>query len=738
MQWTAYVFYGFGALAANEFVAYTSNPFGHLYDCPEPGGATNPACTQYTGEFVIESLGFPSNWVFRPIIVLLGFVIAFFLGAGLILRFMKVELNVSKAQQTDADHSAGKEDIKTCSKEETRTVGITLSKYSLNIEKRDFRFKTVRDLSIIRSVNTNFEPGLLNVIMGPSGSGKTSLLNLMAHRLKSTLSTKYQISGDLYLNGSVPSEAVVNSICAYVCQDDDALLPYLTVRENLRFSACLRLPTRLSKAEKEQRAESVLLKMGLRDCADNLVGSEFVKGISGGEKRRVTIAIQILTDPRVLLLDEPTSGLDAFTATSIMDVLRGLAQEGRTIVLTIHQSRSDLFQHFGHVLLLARGGSTVYAGPGSSMVSHFASLGFSCGPATNPADFVLDLITVDLQQAERETASRLRVRELIEAWEKQGPTIYRSSSHIATPAELGSMKREMTPFRVAFPLLLHRSFINFRRNPPSIIARTTQVLGFAVILTLFFAPLKTDYNSIQSRFGFLQEFAALYFVGMLQNVAVYPDEKAVFYREHDDGAYPVSAFFLQYTVAEIPFEIVTSILFAILAVLAAGLPRNAKVVFIVAFNCFAVVSCGESVGIVFNTLVAHTGFAVNLTSVILSVATIMGGVLSLNIPAFLQAWNHLSPIKWSIGNLAPYTFRGIKFTCADAQRLPNGACPIETGEQALKLYNLDTNARLNLVLLAVIVVAYRLLAFVLLLSKRRKRGWARPFRLGGAQRKEVT
>ena len=738
MQWTAYVYFGFGALSSNEFVSYSSNSFGHLYDCPEPGGASNPACTQYTGAFVIQSLGFPSNWVSRPIIVLLGFVIAFYLGAGMILRFKKVDLDISRAQQNDADHSAGKENIKSRTNEEARTVGITLSKYSLNIEKRDFRLKFVKNLSIIKSVNTSFEPGLLNAVMGPSGSGKTSLLNLIAHRLKSTITTKYQISGDLYLNGSVPSEAVITSICAYVCQDDDALLPYLTVRENLRFSACLRLPTHLSKAEKEQRAESVLLKMGLRDCADNLVGSELVKGISGGEKRRVTIAIQILTDPRVLLLDEPTSGLDAFTATSIMDVLRGLAQEGRTIVLTIHQPRSDLFQHFGHVLLLARGGSTVYAGPGSSMLSHFADLGFPCGPATNPADFALDLITVDLQQAERETASRVRVHELIEAWEKQGPTIYRSSSQIATPAELGSLRREMTPFRIAFPLLLHRSFINFRRNPPSIIARTTQVLGFAVILTLFFAPLKTDYNSIQSRFGFLQEFAALYFVGMLQNVAVYPDERAVFYREHDDGAYPVSAFFLQYTVAEIPFEIVTSIVFAILTVLAAGLPRNANVLFIVAFNCFAIVSCGESVGIVFNTLVAHTGFAVSLTSVILSVATIMGGIMSINIPAFLQAWNHLSPIKWSIGNLAPYTLRGIKFTCADAQRLPNGACPIETGEQALRLYNLDTDARLNLIVLAVVVVAYRLVAFVLLVTKRRKWDWARLFRRGGAQREEVT
>ena len=481
----------------------------------------------------------------------------------------------------------------------------------------------------------------------------------------------------------------------------------------------------MSKDEKMQRAESAILKLGLRDCADNLVGSELVKGISGGEKRRVTIATQILTDPRILLLDEPTSGLDAFTASSIIDVLKGLAEEGRTLILTIHQSRSDLFKHFSNVLLLARGGSPAYAGKGSLMLPHFASLGYECPTATNPADFALDLITVDLRHSAKETTSREKVRSLILDWDKTQPDIVRSTSHIDTPAQLGSLARKMTPFRIAYPLLLHRSFINFRRNPPSIVARTTQVLGFAVILTLFFAPLKNDYYSVQTRLGFIQEFAALYFVGMLQNVAVYPEEKQVFYHEHADRTYTPLSFFLSYTTAELPFEVLTSLLFALLTVLAAGLPRTAGLFFIVAFNAFAIVNCGESVGIVFNTLVPNnnTGFAVNLTSVILSIATVMGGVMSLNIPSFLQAWNHLSPIKWSLGNLAPYTLRGVVFTCTEGQRLGNGRCPINTGEEALRLYNLNTNAGLNLVALGVCVVVYRLVAYLLLEAVKTRWAW---------------
>lgn len=661
----------------------------------------------------------------RPIIALLAFAVAFCLGAGVILRYWKVGIGISRAQRNDTDYSSGKEKMATRSLEDIRTINIRLDNYTLDIQKRHTHLRKIPKLSIIKPLNTAFEPGVLNVIMGPSGSGKTSLLNLMARRLHSSVLTRYEIRGELLFNGAIPSEKVIRSICSYVCQDDDALLPYLTVRENLHFAAGLRLPAHLSKNEKQQRAESVLLKMGLRDCADNLVGSDLVKGISGGEKRRVTIAIQILTDPRILFLDEPTSGLDAFTASSIIEVLRGLAEEGRTLVLTVHQSRSDLFKHFHNILLLARGGHSVYAGKGSSMLPHFTSLGFECPTTTNPADFALDLITVNLQSATKEATSREKVRSLILEWDKSKQPL-----SLATPAELGSLARSITPFRIAFPILLHRSFINFRRNPPSIVARTTQVLGYAICITLFFAPLQSDYYSVQTRLGFIQEFAPLYFVGMLQNVAVYPDEKAVFYREHDDNAYSVEAFFLQYTLAEVPFEIFTSLLFAVLTVLAAGLHRTVALFFIVAFNAFAIVNCGESVGIIFNTLFNHTGFAVNVTSVVLSIAQIMGGVMSLHVPAFLEAFNHLSPIKWSIGNLAPYTLAGVHFSCTEEQQLPNGQCPITDGKDVLNLYNLNGNAGLNLLAVGICVVVYRILAFLILKAKRTRWAWRERLRRG--------
>ncbi|KAL5376837.1 hypothetical protein PMIN06_006870 [Paraphaeosphaeria minitans] len=699
-KWTAYVFYAFGALAANEFT-------GQFYDCPLEGGASNPACKEYTGAFILDSLGFPGDWVWRPILALLGFGIAFYFGAYLLLKFWNAEIAMARARPSNTDASAGKEKMVARSRDEVRTVTIRLDGYGLDLEKRSIRKKITK--TILNPLTAEFQPGTLNVIMGPSGSGKTTLLNCMAGRLRDDLTTKYKKYGEMSFNGLSPSEDVVHAICSFVTQDDDALLASLTVRETLRYAAGLRLPKWISKQEKMQRAEDILLKMGLKDCADNLIGNDMIKGISGGEKRRVTIAVQILTEPRVLLLDEPLSGLDAFTALSIMDVLQGLANEGRTLIVTIHQPRSDLFAHFGSILLLARGGHPVYAGPSGDMLSHFAKQGYHCPQHINPADFALDLITVDLQHESREAASRFKVRSLIQSWI---PPIARTGS-ITTPAELGSLVREPSSFMNAFSILLRRATKNFFRQPDLLSARIGQVAGLAIVLALFFAPLKNNYFAVQNRLGFLVEIAPLYFVGMLNNIAVYPLERDVFYRDYADRVYNVEAFFLTYTALEIPFEIISCIIFSCLAVLACGLQRDAQTFFIITYNAFCIVSCGESLGITFNTLFTHTGFSVNCMSVLLSVAQIMGGVMSLNIPSFLQAFNHLSPIKWAMGNMAPYTLRGVKFTCDEYQKI-DGRCPIATGEDALALYKLNKDPDTYIMALGVCTVVYRLVAYVVL------------------------
>lgn len=212
---------------------------------------------------------------------------------------------------------------------------------------------------------------------------------------------------------------------------------------------------------------------------------------------------------------------------------------------------------------------------------------------------------------------------------------------------------------------------------------------------------------------------------MLQNIAIYPNERDVFYREQEDNCYSIEAFVIQYTILEVPFEIASSLVFGALMAFAIGMQRTVEMFLIAAFNCFCIVNCGESLGIMFCTLFSHAGFSVNITSILLSIANILGGVMSLNIPAVIQAFNHLSPIKYAVANLASYSMANHHFTCSDSQRMPSGNCPIETGEQALKLYNLDKNPEMNLMALGVCTIVYRVVAYGLLKVARSYGFWER-------------
>jgi len=334
--------------------------------------------------------------------------------------------------------------------------------------------------------------------------------------------------------------------------------------------------------------------------------------------------------------------------------------------MTIHQARSQLINDFDNILLLARGGSLAYTGSTREMLPYFRKQGFECPTSTNPADFVLDLITVDLQEEAKETASRERVQRIIQHWqEEEGPKVVDSmqttTQIIASPAELNSLKCERNSFWVVFPLLPQRSIINIKRNFEIIMARTMQVIGYGIILALFFAPLKNNYEGIQSCMvcsslyssscplcssllpnsstqlsycplllfsstllfyfslllfsstllfyssllllssfllflqcpltdtllqGFLQEVTPLYFIGMLQNLAVYPTAQRIFLREHADGCYTAPTFLASYTLLELPFTAISSLLFGVISANAIRAKETAGFAFAIGTELF--------------------------------------------------------------------------------------------------------------------------------------------------------
>jgi ABC-type multidrug transport system ATPase subunit len=345
----------------------------------------------------MDQLGIPRSYVTTGCLAVMGFVIFYILTSVLILQFLPHKITFSK-QVTSTENGEGiAESVARAKSAEQRAASLVIRVRDLKLWLEKRRWGKKGQIDILNGITVDFEPGKLNVIMGPSGtlpaldylthegSGKSSLLNILCRRLKGSLTGRYNYSGDLLFNNVIPSDSVVRALTSYVVQDDTALLPSLTVRETLHFAATIRLPAHMTRPAKLARAEKVLAQLGLRHCADTLVGSEFVKGISGGERRRVSIAVQILTDPKVLMLDEPSSGLDAATAHGMMELLQALAMEGRTIICTVHQSRSDLFPLFGNLLLLANGGRMVYSGKAEEMVSYFQGVGYPCPTFANPA-----------------------------------------------------------------------------------------------------------------------------------------------------------------------------------------------------------------------------------------------------------------------------------------------------------------------------------------------------------------
>jgi ABC-type multidrug transport system ATPase subunit len=244
----------------------------------------------------------------------------------------------------------------------------------------------IKGKQILEDIQGAVHPGELMAIMGASGAGKTSFLDILARKNK-----RGEVSGDFYVNGEKVLDDEFRSVIGFVDQED-TLLPTLTVHETILDSAMLRLPREMSLPAKLQRVEDVEKQLGIYHIRHQIIGSEEgQRGISGGEKRRVGIACELVTSPSILFLDEPTSGLDSFNAFNVIECLVNLVKTyNRTVVFTIHQPRSNIVALFDQLVLLAKG-KTVYSGPFSQCQSYFDEIGFSCPPGFNIADYLVDL-----------------------------------------------------------------------------------------------------------------------------------------------------------------------------------------------------------------------------------------------------------------------------------------------------------------------------------------------------------
>ncbi|KAL2546044.1 ABC transporter G family member 7 [Forsythia ovata] len=556
---------------------------------------------------------------------------------------------------------------------------VTVKWSNINCSLSDKSSKSVRFL--LQNVSGEAKPGRLLAIMGPSGSGKTTLLNVLAGQI--VASPRLHLSGLLEVNGQPFSNKAYKF--AYVRQED-LFFSQLTVRETLSLAAELQLQNISSVEERDEYVNDLLFNLGLVSCADSRVGDAKVRGISGGEKKRLALACELIASPSVIFADEPTTGLDAFQAEKVMETLRQLAQDGHTVICSIHQPRSSVYEKFDDIVLLTEG-ALVFAGPArDEPLAYFSKFGYICPDHVNPAEFLADLISVDYTSAESVHASQKRIDGLVESFADQTSlTLY------ATPLTREDLKNNINSRKRTavkrkggwwrqFWLLLRRAWMQASRDGPTNKVRARMSIASALIFGSVFWRMGRSQTSIQDRMGLLQVAAInTAMAALTKTVGVFPKERAIVDRERAKGSYSLGPYLLSKLLAEIPVGAAFPLLFGTIlypmARLHPNMSRFGRFCGIVTTESFAASAMGLTVG----AMVPTTEAALALGPSLMTVFIVFGGyyVNADNTPIIFRWIPRVSLIRWAFQGLCLNEFSGLQF---DHQH----SFDIQSGEQALE------------------------------------------------------
>ncbi|XP_006806132.1 broad substrate specificity ATP-binding cassette transporter ABCG2-like [Neolamprologus brichardi] len=618
--------------------------------------------------------------------------------------------------------------------------GATVSFHNIHYKVKQgggcFCRKKATTKDILIDLNGIMKPGL-NAIMGATGSGKSSFLDVLAAR-----KDPVGLSGEVLIDGA-PQPPNFKCLSGYVVQDD-VVMGTLTVRENFTFSAALRLPSSISHKEKKQKVDRLIQELGLGRVANSKVGTQLIRGISGGERKRTNIGMELIIDPPVLFLDEPTTGLDASTANSVLLLLKRMANNGRTIILSIHQPRYTIYRLFDSLTLLVNG-HQVYHGPARSALEYFSDIGYTCEPHNNPADFFLDVINGDStavalnsgktedpdQELDSESMSKSQ-RGIGEKLVEE----YRNCQYFKdTKAELerivqGKKVVTTTPFRTItyttgfftqFRWVLKRTFRNLILNPQTSIAQVAVTIFLALIVGALFFNVQNDSSGIQNRTG------ALFFVvvnqcfSSLSAAELFITERKIFTHEYISGYYRVSVYFLCKILSDIvTLRTIPAIAFTCVAYFMVGLKPTAGAFFVFMLTVALCAYTATSMALAISadqTVVAIANIFMTITCVFMM---IFAGLL-VNIPSIVSwlAWlKYLSIPRYGLSALQANEFTGLTFcekmnTTLDQQYCYSGEKVLEEQGVEYSLWGMWQNhLALFIMTICFLTITYLKLRFI--------------------------
>ncbi|GBG24598.1 ABC transporter G family member 9 [Hondaea fermentalgiana] len=432
----------------------------------------------------------------------------------------------------------------------------------------------IKGRDILKRISGKVGSHELMALIGASGAGKSSLMNVLAGRISGT--GKKVVSGNVYVNGAPVNPIRYRKNVAYVLQED-ALFATATAREALEFSAKLRLPNTVSAEERKQIVDELMVSLGIDHVANTMCGSEMVRGLSGGEKKRVSIGIELVTSPSILFLDEPTSGLDSYSSWKVVSILKALSRSGCAVLCTIHQPSSETFSIFDKVMALAHG-NIIYNGQVATIPENFSNHGFPLPPNTNPADFILLLAQTkkenDLPRINEEAGKASNVEIMVEGSnnnETDDALAKRQGSSIQVPAGHGELfdgERTASSVWTQLSELTKRELRNIVRDKGALIGRFGITAFLNILFALIFlgsADINDEGYELRGHFGALTNMFIGAMFGASQPVLLtLPMERVTFLREYSTGSYRSTPYFLSKVAIECILYFLTSLLVVII------------------------------------------------------------------------------------------------------------------------------------------------------------------------------
>lgn len=584
---------------------------------------------------------------------------------------------------------------------------------------------------LLRNVNGAAYPGELLAIMGSSGAGKTTLLNTLTFRTPGGVVA----TGTRALNGQPATPDALTALSAYV-QQQDLFIGTLTVREHLVFQAMVRMDRHIPYAQRMKRVQEVIQELALSKCQNTVIGIPGrLKGISGGEMKRLSFASEVLTDPPLMFCDEPTSGLDSFMAQNVIQVLKGLAQKGKTVVCTIHQPSSELYAMFDKLLIMADG-RVAFLGSSDEAFQFFKELGAACPANYNPADHFIQLLA---GVPGREEVTRHTIDTVCTAFAKSeiGCRIAAEAENALynerkiqagladAPWAMSSTTRaRRSPYKASwctqFRAVLWRSWLSVTKEPMLIKVRFLQTIMVSILIGVIYFGQNLDQDGVMNINGAIFMFLTnMTFQNIFAVINVFCSELPIFIREHHSGMYRADVYFLSKTLAEAPVFATIPLVFTTIAYYMIGLNPDPKRFFIASGLAALVTNVATSFGYLISCASSSVSMAASAGPPIIIPFMLFGGFFlnSGSVPPYLSWISYLSWFHYGNEALLINQWAGVETIACTRE---NFTCPA-SGQVVLETLSFSQDDfAMDVVNMILLFVGFRFLAYLALLWRTRR------------------